>query len=88
MENIHINSMGHGTKEDAAITLKEYANWYPENRMYGYIYPSSGLFFRHIQGLTLKNITLEVRNKDFRPSILFEDVTDYTMEGVENKEPV
>lgn len=76
LENIKISSMGMGTLEEARITLPEYRGSYPENRMYGHIYPSSGLFLRHAKNVTLNNIELEVRNDDYRPSVILEDVHD------------
>lgn len=73
-ENIKISTMGYGTKEEAHTVLSEYAGAYPENRMYGLVYPSSGLFFRHIKNLTLNNVDLEVRNEDYRSAVILQDV--------------
>jgi hypothetical protein len=88
LENIEISTMGHGTMEDAGITLPEYRGAYPENRMYGFVYPSSGLFFRHVKDITLNNIDLEVRNEDFRPAIIFEDVHNAKLNSLAAMPPV
>lgn len=74
LENIKISTMGNGTLKEADTPLSEYLGSYPENRMYGYVYPSSGLFLRHIKNVTLENIELTVRNEDYRPSVILDDV--------------
>lgn len=82
IENIKISTMGDGTKEDAESSLPEYKGWYPENRMYGFVYPSSGLFLRHVKNVTIKNIDLTVRKTDFRPSIILDDVHNISIESL------
>jgi hypothetical protein len=36
---------------------------------------------RHVNGLSLKNIRLSVRDDDFRPAYIFDDVKNLTLEG-------
>lgn len=74
LENIKISTMGYGTKEEANAPLKEYRGAYPENRMYGLAYPSSGFFFRHVKNLEASHVNLEVRNEDYRPAVVLDDV--------------
>jgi polygalacturonase len=76
LTNIIFNNMGGGTKEEAAKDIPENPGAYPENRMYGQVYPASGWYFRHVQGLTLSNIKLSVSQADFRPAIALDDVQD------------
>ncbi|KAA6329299.1 Exo-poly-alpha-D-galacturonosidase [termite gut metagenome] len=87
LENVKISTMGYGTREDATIPLREYNGSYPENRMYGFAYPSSGFFFRHVKNLTLNTIDLEVRNEDYRPAIIFDDVHDVKLETISGNAP-
>jgi Endopolygalacturonase len=87
LENIQISTMGHGTKEEADTPLPEYNGSYPENRMYGFTYPSSGLFFRHIKNLTLTKVELEVRNEDYRPAVMLEDVHGVNIEALSGTMP-
>ncbi|MDR1610899.1 MAG: hypothetical protein LBS08_05260 [Candidatus Symbiothrix sp.] len=76
--------MGKGTLEEASINLNEYAGAYPENRMYGQVYPSSGFFFRHVKNISLKNVELTVHNKDFRLAIIFDDVFQATINNLKS----
>ena len=36
--------------------------------------PSWGFYVRHVDGLTMKNITVSAAAKDFRPAFVFDDV--------------
>jgi hypothetical protein len=36
---------------------------------------------RHVNGLSLKNIRVSVRDDDFRPAYIFDDVKNLTLEG-------
>jgi hypothetical protein len=36
--------------------------------------PSWGFYVRHVDGLTMKNITVKAAEKDFRPAFVFDDV--------------
>ncbi|MDR3217760.1 MAG: hypothetical protein LBU22_02060 [Dysgonamonadaceae bacterium] len=81
-DNVKISTMGNGTADEAAIVLKEYAGSYPENRMYGQVYPSSALFFRHVKNVSLKNVELTLRNEDYRPSIIFDDAHNVVLNNL------
>lgn len=74
LNNISINNMGKGTIEDAKIILPENAGVYPENRMYGEVYPAAAFYIRHVKNITLNNIHLKNRNTDKRPPIILYDV--------------
>lgn len=74
LNNIGISFPGGGTKEDAArrdISLKEGA--YPEFYTLG-VLPSYGVYARHVRGLRLDNVRLELEKPDMRPAIHCEDV--------------
>ncbi|MES2378418.1 MAG: glycosyl hydrolase family 28 protein [Bacteroidota bacterium] len=87
LSNIKINSMGDGTLEEANLPTPESIGSYPENRMFGYTLPSSGLFLRHVKGITLQNIQLETRKNDMRPAIIMEDVKGAELTGLTTIEP-
>jgi hypothetical protein len=55
--------------------------------MYGFVYPSSGLYFRHVKNLSLNTVDLEVRNEDFRPAIILNDVLDAKLETISGTAP-
>jgi hypothetical protein len=42
--------------------------------VYGRILPAKGIYFRHIKGLTLDNVTVETYREDKRESFVFENV--------------
>ena len=50
------------------------ANGYPEVHIYGRPLPAKGIFFRHINGLTLDNVTVESYKEDGREDFVFDDV--------------
>lgn len=76
LNNIRLSTTGNGMADEAAITLPENETTYPENRMFGNVLPSSGLYIRHVKGISLQNITLQTRNLDARPAIIMDDVKD------------
>lgn len=47
---------------------------YPEVYVYGKTLPAKGIFFRHINGLSLENFTVESYKPDGREAFVFEDV--------------
>ena len=86
LNNIVLNGMGGGDSDEAKIVLKENPTAYPENRIYGYVYPSSGLYIRHVKNIILNNVQLNVRNKDDRPAIITNDVIGYKIKSSPLKE--
>lgn len=62
--------------------VPENSNKYPEFNIYGTC-PAYGLFFRHVDGLICKNVTLRLKNRDIRPAIIMDDVKNYRLEGIQ-----
>lgn len=87
LENVQIDGVGGGTRSEAAARLPEYAGEYPENRLFGFAYPSSGLFVRRVKGLKIDNMSLTVRNADSRPTILLDEVSDASIRNLTVTEP-
>lgn len=79
LENVNINYPGRASKGMAYIPLwrkgdvPEQIDKYPEFTMFGEL-PSWGLYLRHIRNITLKNVRLTLKDYDFRPAIVEEDV--------------
>lgn len=73
LENVLFDGVGGGTREEALSVLPEYAGGYPENRMYGFAYPASGLFVRRVRNLCLDGVSLTTRREDFRPAVVLEE---------------
>jgi len=78
LKNIAITSMGNGTKDEGEKTLPENTEAYPENRMYGDIYPASGFYIRHAKNISFENVSLTLKNKDCRSNIVLDDVQNLT----------
>ncbi len=54
--------------------VPEEAQDYPEVFVYGRILPAKGIYFRHIEGLTLENVTVETERPDEREAFVFDSV--------------
>ncbi|MCU4166059.1 glycoside hydrolase family 28 protein [Carboxylicivirga caseinilyticus] len=87
LENIKIVYPGRATKGMAYIPLSdlnrvpEQIKKYPEFSMFGEL-PAWGFYVRHVSCIVFKNIHLQLENKDFRPSFVFDDVDNLQIESV------
>lgn len=87
LENIDISYPGRGTKGMGYIgdyrlgTVPECREAYPEYTMFGEL-PAWGFYFRHIDGLTLRNVTLRRREPDYRRAWVADDVIGLRDEGI------
>jgi polygalacturonase len=75
MSNLRLSFAGGGTQTDATRSVPEKAADYPEYSMFGRL-PAYGLYCRHIEGLKLLNVELQLAGPDERHAIVFEDVED------------
>lgn len=69
-------------KEYVYREIPENEDKYPEFNIYGTC-PAYGLYFRHIDGLTLKNVKVRVKHTDIRPAIVFENTEKIEMKNVQ-----
>lgn len=60
------------------ITLLE--ERYPKGTMFG-VLPAFGLYLRHVDGITLDNVSLTTGKPDARPAIVAENVRGLTRSG-------
>jgi hypothetical protein len=80
LENIIVTYEGGGSRDNACFgwdslqRVTENAAGYPEFSMFGEL-PCWGLYVRHVKGLTLKNVQLNLQQADYRPACIFDDVT-------------
>ena len=72
LKNVHLILDG-GVKEYKREVPEE-AQDYPEVFVYGRILPAKGIYFRHIDGLTLENVTVETYRPDAREDFIFSNV--------------
>jgi len=49
--------------------------------MFGKSLPASGIYARHVRGLTLKNVQINLTKADARPATVLVDVVDITPVG-------
>lgn len=56
--------------------------------MFGFTLPASSLYVRYVDGITLQNVDLELRNADFRPAIVMDDVKRVQASVLSVREPV
>jgi hypothetical protein len=79
LENVEIVFGGGGRKESAYVPLDsldqvpERAADYPEFSMFGEL-PAWGFYVRHVEGLEMEKVRLRLKEEDFRPALVLDDV--------------
>ena len=82
LENIDLGFDGGGTREAASRSIAERPESYPESTMFG-VLPAYGFFCRHVVGVKFKNLRLRTTRPDLRHALVFDDVEDVTLDGLE-----
>jgi polygalacturonase len=75
LSNVRLSFEGGGTKAEAAREIPEKPADYPEYSMFGKL-SAYGLYCRHVKGLKLFNVQLQLEKPDRRHAVVFEDVED------------
>jgi polygalacturonase len=75
LSNLRLSFEGGGTKADAERDIPEKPAAYPEYSMFGKL-SAYGLYCRHVKGLKLFNVQLQLEKPDQRYAVVFEDVED------------
>jgi polygalacturonase len=73
LKNIKLYFNGNGTADQADRDIPEMEKGYPEPGSFGTL-PAYGIYARHINGLKLEDIDLNLINPDQRPAIMLDDV--------------
>ncbi len=81
LSNIRLSFDGGGTREDAGRTVPEKPEAYPEYSMFDRL-PAYGLYCRHLKGLKLLNVQLQLANSDQRHGVVLKDVEDALIDGL------
>ncbi len=87
LENISITIAGGfpaATADDALREIPEVSKKYPENMMFGAL-PAYGFYIRHVKGIRMKNISVDIKQKDGRPAFMLEDVHRSTFEDIKTQ---
>jgi len=88
LENIVFSYPGHadtayayrGCSPDELAAIPEWERRYPEFSMWKEL-PAWGLYLRHADNITLRNVTLRLNGDDYRPAIVADDVNGLTIES-------
>ena len=87
LEDIEIVYPGRASKGIYYYPLNQIAqvpekiNSYPEFSMFGEL-PAWGFYVRHARGITFRNVRLSLKDDDFRPAFIFDDVQGAELERV------
>lgn len=82
LSNIRLSFAGGGTAEQASRTIPEEVQKYPEYAMFGKL-PAYGFYCRHVDGLRLTNIQLQLAGADKRHAFVLDDVKNATLDGLD-----
>ena len=88
LENIVFSYPGHadcayayrGCSPEELAAIPEWERRYPEFSMWKEL-PAWGLYIRHADNITLRNVTLRLNGDDYRPAIVADDVNELTIVG-------
>jgi hypothetical protein len=92
LKNITITYPGRSSKAMGYVPLSrlsqvpEEVKGYPEFSMFGEL-PAYGLYVRHVTGLQMKNITFKLKDKEYRPSMVFDQVSNLQIKKVNLQNP-
>ena len=73
LKNVHLEL--DGAVQEFNPVVPEDPKVYPEVNTYGRFLPAKGIFFRHIDGLTLDNVTIKTYREDVREDFIFDNVS-------------
>jgi polygalacturonase len=82
LSNIRLSFAGGGTAEQAARAIPEEADKYPEYAMFGKL-PAYGIYCRHVAGLKLTNIQLQLATGDRRHAVVLDDTRNVALDGLD-----
>ena len=81
LSNLRLSFTGGGTKGDTGRAVPEKPVAYPEYSMFGRL-PAYGFYCRHVKGLKLRNVQLQLAKGDKRHALVLEDVDDALIDGL------
>lgn len=87
LENIEITQPGGGNAKTACVPadkldmVPERPEKYPEFSMFGEL-PAWGFYLRHVDGVEFRNVRLTLKDRDFRPALVCDDVESLRLNDV------
>ena len=82
LSNLRLSFEGGGNKQDADRAVPENPTAYPEYSMFGRL-PAYGLYCRHVKGLKLSNIQLQLAESDKRHALVAEDIENISIDDLD-----
>ncbi len=82
LSNIHIDTIYPGKKAWVKVPVPEIPGAYPQTRMFGWL-PASGLYCRHVKGLSLRNMSFRAPTDEWRPTLICDDISPLTVSSFE-----
>ena len=70
-----------GTDAESLDGIPEMIDYYPEFSQWKEL-PAWGVFLRHMDGITMRNVSFKTEAADYRPALVADDVKDLSLEGV------
>ncbi len=86
LSNVHVDTVMPGQKEWLRASVPEVPAAYPQSRMFGWL-PASGLYCRHVQGLSLRDVTFTAPAEEWRNTVIFDDVRQLNLTGFKTTAP-
>lgn len=83
LSDIRIATVMPGKPEWVAHPVPENPDQYPQARMFGWL-PASGLYVRHVHGLSMRNMSFSAPVEEWRPTLVFDDVQDMQCDGLQS----
>ena len=89
IENVRLQDVSievlrdHSWEETQALhnaVIPEVESDYPEYSMFGAL-PAYGLYVRHVRGLALENVRVSFAQRDFRPALVCDSVSELTVDS-------
>lgn len=82
LSNLRLSFAGGGLRQDASRAIPERLRDYPEYSMFGRL-PAYGFYCRHVKGLKLRNVQLQLAKSDQRHALVCEDVEDALIDALD-----
>ena len=81
LSDIRVVTTMPGKPEWVSHPVPEVPGAYPQSRMFGWL-PASGIYVRHVRGLSMRNMSFSAPVDEWRPTLIFDDVQDLQCHGL------
>jgi hypothetical protein len=82
IDGLNVTSLGGVAARD--LNVPEAATKYPDPDLFGEL-PALGLYGRHVDGLTIRNLKLQASEPDGRPAIVLDDVANLELSAFDSR---